>query len=314
MLSFLMKRLAQALLIIWMVSLVTFALVNLAPGGPSILANMSFTDVERGRIAADFGLNAPLHVRYLDWVTSAVRFEFGYSYQYSMPVGELIADRLPNTLVLGGCALLISVVVGIPLGVLSATRRNSLIDYLATTFSFFGLSIPAFWLGILLIMFFGVTLNWLPTGGLSSSREFDLLERLAHLVLPATVLATVTLPNIVRYTRSSMLQALNQDYVRTAKAKGLVSRVVLYKHTLRNALFPVVTVIGLLVPQLLSGSVITEQVFAWPGMGRLAVQSALARDYPLVMGLSLVASVLAVVTNLFVDMLYAVLDPRVKLE
>ncbi|HEX7004331.1 MAG TPA: ABC transporter permease [Trueperaceae bacterium] len=312
--SFLIKRLAQAVLVIWLVSLITFTVVNLAPGGPSILANMSFSEVERERIAADFGLDAPLHLRYLAWISSALRLDFGSSYQYSMPVGELIADRLPNTLLLGGAALLISVLVGIPLGVLSATRRYSVLDYLATTFSFFGLSIPAFWLGILLIMLFGVTLNWLPTGGLSASRGFDLLDRLTHLVLPASVLATVTLPNIVRYTRSSMLQVLGQDYVRTARAKGLVDRVVLYKHTLRNALFPVVTVIGLLVPQLLSGSVITEQVFAWPGMGRLAVQSALARDFPLVMGLSLVASILVVMTNLIVDMFYALLDPRVKLE
>lgn len=312
--AYLARRLLQALLVIWIVTVITFLMVNLSPGGPSILMSMEFTEVERERIRADFGLDAPLHIRYGRWMGAALNLDFGNSFRYGMPVRDLIGERLPNTLLLGGTALALSILIGIPLGILSATRRYSLLDYLTTTFSFLGLSIPAFWFGILLIMYFGVAWNLLPTGGMGSGPEFNLANRIAHLVLPATVLATVTLPHILRYMRSSMLQVLQEDYVRTARAKGLVDWLVLYKHALRNALFPVITVIGLLVPQLLSGSVITEQVFAWPGLGRLAVQSALARDYPLVMGVGLVAAFLVVASNLLVDLVYAKLDPRVKLD
>lgn len=306
------RRLLQAVVIVWLVSVIAFAMVNLAPGGPSLLANMQFTEEQRDRIRADFGLDAPLLDRYLLWIGGVVRLDFGISFRYGTPVAELILDRLPNTLLLGGTALLISVLIGIPLGVVSATRRSSWLDYVATTFSFLGLSIPAFWLGIMLIILFGVNLGWLPTGGIAGRGGFDVVDRLAHLVLPATVLATVTLPHIVRYMRSSMLQVLKDDYVRTARAKGVPATRVLFKHALRNAMFPVITVIGLLVPQLLSGAVITEQVFAWPGMGRLAVQSALARDFPLVMGIALVGSVLVVLTNFLVDVAYTYLDPRVQ--
>jgi peptide/nickel transport system permease protein len=225
-----------------------------------------------------------------------------------------IAQRLPNTLVLAGTALLVSVVVGIPMGVYAALRRGKLPDFVLAVFSVMGLSVPAFWLGIILILVLSVNLNLLPSSGVATTgSEANLVDRLQHLVMPALVLSTTVLPYVVRFTRSALLEVLQQDYVRTASAKGLSRLRVVYVHALRNALVPVVSIIGTLVPRLFGGSVVTEAVFGWPGMGRLAVEAANGRDYPLIVGITVSVAVLVVLSSLAVDLAYVWLDPRIRL-
>ncbi|HEV7664051.1 MAG TPA: ABC transporter permease, partial [Chloroflexota bacterium] len=218
------------------------------------------------------------------------------------------------TLLLAGTALLVSIVAGIPLGVIAALRRNSLPDFVVALVSVVGLSVPAFWLGIILILVLSVNLNWLPSSGIAATgSEGDLGDRLLHLLMPALVLSTTVLPYVVRFTRSALLDVLSQEYVRTATAKGLSRVRVVYGHALRNALGPVVSIIGTLVPRLVGGSVVTEAVFGWPGMGRLAVEAAAGRDYPLIVGITVIVSAVVVLSSLIVDMAYTWLDPRIRL-
>ncbi|MDP9265396.1 MAG: ABC transporter permease [Chloroflexota bacterium] len=295
------------------VSALTFFFVNLAPGGPSSLMRFDVTAEQRETLIRNMGLDRPVPERYLAWLGAALHGDLGASLLTDEPVSRRIGDRLPNTLELVGAALALSLVLGIPMGVLQALRRNSWLDHVLTLVSALGLSIPVFWLGIVLILLFAVTLHALPSSGVASVGEDSFGDRLAHLLLPAIVLATTILPTIVRYTRSAMVEVLTQDYVRTATAKGLARRIVVYVHALRNALIPVVSAIGALVPRLLGGTVVTEAVFGWPGMGRLALEAANGRDYPLVVGVVVVVAVLAVLSSLVVDIAYTRLDPRVRL-
>ncbi|MCL6450367.1 MAG: ABC transporter permease [Acetobacteraceae bacterium] len=313
--SYLIKRMMQAVAVVFIITVVTFAIVNLAPGGPSILVSMESTAEEREALKAKLGLGQPLPVRYWKWMNALLHGDLGRSFSDGRPVAEAIGQRLPNTLLLGGAALALSVALALPAGVVSATRRYSLCDYLVTLFSFLGLSVPAFWFAIVLILLFSVRLHWLPSSGMATvGLGFSLFDRVAHLVMPAVVLSTVTMPQIVRFTRSSLLEVLGQDYVRTARAKGVPERGVVYRHALRNALIPVVTVIGLLLPALVGGAVITETVFGWPGMGSLALAAAVGRDYPMVMGVTLVVGTVVVLANLGVDLAYGLLDPRIRYE
>jgi len=296
------------------VSAITFGLVNLAPGGPSSLMRMDATPEQRAALSHRLGLDQPVPVRYLQWLGGAVRGDLGVSLSSSEPVAVRIGQRLPNTLVLAASALGVSIVLGIPLGVLGALRRNTLPDVVVAIISVLGLSVPAFWLGIILILLLSVELNWLPSSGVAAAGgEGDLGDRIVHLLMPALVLSTTVLPYVVRFTRSALLEVLGQDYVRTATAKGLSRVRVVYGHALRSALIPVVSIIGTLVPRLVGGSVVTEAVFGWPGMGRLAVEAANGRDYPLIVGITVVVSVVVVVTSLLVDLAYGWLDPRVRL-
>jgi len=246
------------------------------------------------------------------WTASAMRADFGRSFSDRRRVNEVIAERLPNTLLLGGAALALSILIGVPAGIISATRRYSVTDHTVTFASFIGLSIPVFWLAIILILFFSVRLHWLPASGMATiGAPYSLSDRLAHLLMPAVVLATATLPNLVRFMRSALIEEIGQDYVRTARAKGLMARRVLSHHAVRNALIPVVTVLGVLIPRLVGGAVITETIFGWPGMGQLAVASATGRDYPMVMALTVVVAIVVIITNLMVDLAYGWLDPRI---
>jgi peptide/nickel transport system permease protein len=224
-----------------------------------------------------------------------------------------IEQRLPNTLILSALALGASIVIGIPMGVASALRRGTPTDYALATVSLLGLSVPAFWLGIMLILTFSVNLQLLPSSGLETSGSTSLVDRLSHLVMPTIVLATTVLPTVVRFTRSAMLEVLGQDYVRTATAKGLSKSKVNYVHALRNALVPVISVIGTLVPRLVGGAVVTEAVFGWPGMGRLAVEAANGRDYALIVGITVVVAAVVIITSLVVDLAYTWIDPRIRL-
>jgi peptide/nickel transport system permease protein len=306
--------LSQGAIVLVLVSAITFLLVNLAPGGPSSLMRMDATPEQREALTRRLGLDQPLPLRYMQWLGGALHGDFGTSLSSNEPVATRIAQRLPNTLVLAIVSLGLSIVLGIPLGVMAALRRNTLVDVLVALASVFGLSIPAFWLGIMLILTLSVNLNWLPSSGITTSGgDGDVLDRLAHLIMPALVLSTTVLPYVVRFTRSALLEVLNQDYVRTATAKGLARVRVVYGHALRNALVPVVSIVGTLVPRLVGGAVVTEAVFGWPGMGRLAVEAANGRDYPLIVAITVVVAGVVVLTSLIVDLAYTWLDPRIRL-
>lgn len=260
------------------------------------------------------GLDQPIYVQYWRWLLELLQGNLGTSYSLGSPVSELVAQRLPPTMLLAGTALGFAVLTGIPLGVLSAVKRNSVIDHGVTMLSFFGLSMPVFWYGLLLILAFSVRLQWLPAGGIVTVGQESFGDLMMHLILPALVLGTVHMAEITRYTRSSVLAVLRQDYIRTARAKGLRELVVMKKHALRNALIPVVTVIGLMLPRIAAGAAITEQVFAWPGMGQLAVRAAFQRDYPTIMGVTLVISAVVALSSLLTDLLYTAVDPRIRYE
>ncbi|MBI4279983.1 MAG: ABC transporter permease, partial [Armatimonadetes bacterium] len=232
-----------------------------------------------------------------------------------LPTTRLVLERVPNTLLLSGAALGLAVIAALPLGIASAVRRYSVVDYAATVTAFLGVSIPVFWLGIMFIIIFSVHLRWLPSAGMVTAGEpFRYSDLLRHLIMPAAVLSTFPTAQLARYTRSSMVEVVAQDYIRTARAKGLAEIAVLGRHAFRNALIPVVTVLGVIVPRLLGGTVITESIFAWPGLGRLAVDSAITRDYPVIMGITMFVAVLVILGNLAADLAYVALDPRIKLE
>ena len=312
---YLVRRLAQGAAVLFVVSAVVFAIVHAAPGGPALLNNPDVDPKMAKEMEKQLGLDDPIPVQYARWLRNAVRGNLGRSYQHSLGTAELLWARIPNTLLLSGTALLIAVVLAVPLGMISAVYRYSALDYAATVTAFVGVSIPVFWLAILLIIVFSVTLGWLPSSGmLTVGLPFSMRDRLLHLLMPSIVLATFPLAQLTRYVRSSMVDALAQDYVRTARAKGLPEREVLGRHALRNALIPMVTVLGVLTPRLLGGAVVTETIFAWPGLGRLAVEAAITRDYPVILGATLLVSTLVVLSNLITDFLYVVIDPRIALR
>ena len=302
------------------ISLVIFTLINLAPGDPytSMIDPNISADDKRVMLEA-IGYYDPLPVKYVKWVGRAVRGDLGYSIRYKEPVTRVIARNLNNTLILSISALILSVLVAVPIGVISATRKNTLFDNLITVFSFIGLSIPVFFFGMLMIKFLAFDLNLFPISGMTSiGQEMTgfqaLLDLIHHMALPVTVLAMVNMASLMRYTRSSMLEVVMQDYVRTARAKGLKERIVIYKHALKNALIPVVTVVCISIGYLLSGALLTETVFSWPDMGTLVYQSILNRDYPLVTASTMVISIFILLSNLLADIIYGVIDPRIKFE
>ncbi len=311
--AFLLRRLGQSLVLLLLVTMVTFLLIHQAPGGPSVLLNPDVSREDAARLRTTLGLDDPLPVQYVRWLGGAARLNFGRSYVQTQPVTQVIASRLPATLVLAGLSLVLALAVAIPLGILAAVRRNSIFDNLAAFISLFGVAVPVFWYGLVLIIVFGVWLHILPSGGIADdTTQFNLGDRIAHLVLPTVVLGTTAMAQFTRYMRSGMVAVLSDDYVRTARAKGLAERDVLMRHALRNALIPVVTVIGVVIPRLIGGAAITEKVFSYPGMGSLAVDSAFQRDYPVVMGVTLLVGVAVILGNLLTDVLYGLIDPRIR--
>lgn len=311
---YVITRIGHSIVLLVFVSILTFVLIHAAPGGPAILLAPEMSGEQIKQAARSLGLDQPLPIQYLRWLGNVARGRLGQSYGAGLPVLGLIVDRLPATLELVATGLLLSVVTGVLVGVVSAIHRYSLVDHLTTGVAFFGMSVPVFWLGIMLIIVFSTSFRLLPSAGAYSlGASASVGDRLAHLVLPAVVLATANLAQIARYARSSMLEVLNAEFLRTARAKGVSARGVIYHHALRNALIPIVTVVALAVPRLVGGVAITESVFAWPGMGQLAVDSALQRDYPMIMGITLVVSTVVVLTNFLTDLSYLILDPRVEL-
>jgi peptide/nickel transport system permease protein len=319
--KYLVRRLLAAIPVVIGVSLVTFTLMHAAGGGyvPGISDDPRLSQATVAALRHEYGLDQPWPVQYGLWLWNLLHGDFGRSMVDGTRVSSHIADRLPNTLELTVTAILLGVALSIPIGVLSARRRGSRLDNALTTLSTAGVAVPEFWLGLMLILLLAVIpaqhmgAPLLPSSGATSSFEGgDPLDRLAHLVLPAIVLAFAYLSIWSRFTRSSMLETLSQDYVRTARAKGMTERRVVYRHALRNSVIPLVTLVGLELPGLVSGGVIVEVVFGWPGIGRFAYERALAFDYTTVMGLTTFASVLVVGGNLVADMMYAVLDPRIR--
>ncbi|MDQ7843137.1 MAG: ABC transporter permease [Armatimonadota bacterium] len=313
---YVLRRLTVMVPILLGITVVSYVIMSLTPGDPVqmlISPSMSAEDMAIRRKA--LGLDQPVHIRYVKWLGELVRGNLGYSFSSGAPVTRRVGERIIPTLKLTGTALLLSYLIGIPVGVVAATRRYSTTDYLVTVITFLGISLPTFFLGLAGIYIFALRLRWLPVGGtMTLGGEGGFLDGLHHLILPAGVLAVAGAGVVARYVRSSLLEVLGQDYVRTARAKGLAEALVLRRHALRNALIPVITLAGLQIPALLAGAVITEQVFEWPGMGRLTIEAINQRDYPVMMAITLITAVLVAAGNLLADIAYAAADPRIHYE
>jgi peptide/nickel transport system permease protein len=314
---YIFRRLVQAVPMLVGISFAAFVLMRLAPGGPMAIyaQNPTMSEADMRRIEHNLGLDQPIHIQYLKWATGMATGNLGYSYRTGRPVGGTILERVPATIQLMGCAYLIAITLGITTGIVSAIRRYSLFDYCATTGAMVGLSVPTFWFGLVVIIVFAAMLHWIPSGGIATlGAPFSIRDRLIHLVGPATVLGLWMTATWSRYTRSSVLEVVGQDYIRTARAKGLRARSILLRHTLRNALIPLITLAGLEFRNLFGGALVTETVFSWPGVGRLYLDSLNYQDYSVILGLLLVTSVMVLAGSLLADILYAVVDPRVRLR
>jgi peptide/nickel transport system permease protein len=325
---YILRRLAGAVPLLLGIATIIFCLIHLAPGDPTLIymaPGLSSEVLQQMR--ANFGLDDPLHIQYVKWMGSMLTGDLGYSWSHSRPVLDVLLAVLPNTLILSACALAVAFLFGIVLGTVQAVRQYSAMDSVLSVVLLFFYSMPSFWLALMLILTFSLFARnvwewpiWFPASGIYGS-GYDalplverLLERARHLVLPTLSLALVLTAGIARYMRGSMLEVVRQDFVRTAHAKGLPERVVVFKHALRNALLPIVTLVGLYIPFLLSGALFIEYVFAWPGMGRTLYEAILTRDYALVMAGTFLFATIVVVANLIADVLYAVIDPRIRYE
>jgi len=331
---YIIKRLLQIIPVVLGVTLIAFALIHLAPGDPvRTMLGQHATQQEIDEIRDKYGLNRPLYEQYFIWLGDVLKGDLGRSIVTHEQVTTEIGSRFPNTIELAIAAMIFAILIGVVAGVISATKQYSVADYSVMGLALFGISMPVFWLGIMLMMIFGVFLGWLPIGGridllipyqsITGFMVIDsiitlngaaLISVLEHLILPAIALGTIPMAIIARTTRSSMLEVLRQDFIRTERAKGLSERKVIYKHAIRNAMVPVVTVIGLNFGLLLSGAILTETVFSWPGVGRLVVDAVYARDYPLVIGCILIFALVFVIVNLITDILYTYIDPRIHYE
>lgn len=315
--AYLTRRLLQMIPLLVGITVVLFAVIQAAPGGPEEMLVQSGRFIDPQVLEAyreRLGVDQPVHVQYARWIGAAVKGDLGISFSTTRPVSEMILERLPATLELMGAAFLLAALLAFAIGTLSAVRQYSWFDHACTGLSFLGIAMPVFWFGLILQLVFGVWLRWLPVSGTGTVGAGGFGDHLLHLVLPALVLSFRYVAGWSRYLRSSMLQALRADYVRTARAKGMRERTVVGVHALRNALVPVVSIMALNLAGLFSGAVITETVFAWPGIGRMFVQAMFSRDYPLLMGILLLGSVMVVVFNLVADLVYGLLDPRIRYE
>jgi peptide/nickel transport system permease protein len=317
MLPYIGRRLLRSVPLLIGVSLIGFALMHLAPGGPLAVYTLNPTitnqDIERIRIV--FGLDQPIYIQYFKWATGMLTGNWGNTFFGGRPVLDVILERLPATFLLMGSALSVAILIGCTIGVLGAVRRYSVFDMLATSGAVVALSFPTFWFGLMAIYLFAIKLGLLPSGGMNELGEEDnLLDLLRHLILPVMVLALVITAVWSRYTRSSFLEVLHQDYMRTAKAKGLRAPARLLRHALPNALKPLIALLGLELPALFSGALVTETIFGWPGMGRLFVDALNMKEYPILMGMIMFTAGFVIAGNLIADILIALLDPRVRLS
>lgn len=322
--TYALRRLLQTVPILFIISILLFLLVRAAPGGPLTAArrNPNISKEQLEAIEEQLGLNDPLPVQYGRWLGGMLNGDLGESIKFRRPVSEMISERVPNTLILVGASFLVTLLFAIPIGILSARKPYSPFDYTMTTVTFVGQAIPVYWLGLGLIVIFYVTIKnpftgdpLFPVGGMNSrGREGDLLDTLWHLILPVTALSLGWIAWYSRFLRSSMLDVLHEDYIRTARAKGLADRWVYYKHALRNAILPLVTLIALDLPSLFAGALFVETIFSWPGMGRLFWDAAKGRDYPVLLGVVMLTAILIIGCNIIADLAYGWLNPQVKYE
>lgn len=312
--SFILKRLVNLIPTLLVVGIIVFIITRMIPGDPASVMlgpQASVEDVENLR--EELGLNKSMPSQFISYVGDLAQLNLGYSYSYSESVIGLILERFPNTVILALAALLIAVVIGIPAGIFAARKQNTIIDYVVMLVSLVGVSMPIFWLGIMLVLFFSVNLGWFPATGMGNISD-GLWTYLKHLILPAFALATIPMATFARITRSSMLEVISQDYIKTARSKGIKEHLVIGKHAFKNALTPILTVLGMQISNLLGGAVLTETIFSWPGMGRLIVDAIDKRDFVVVQGTVIFIAFIFVLVNLVVDVLYKVVNPKVNLE
>ena len=311
---YLVRRLLQMIPILFGVSIVIFIIVHSTPGNPyAYMFGPKVDPAVKEKRLREMGFYDPLPIQYLRWLKQTVSGNLGYSVHSGVPVIDLLKSRIPNTLILTGSAFVLALVLAIPIGVISATRHYSWIDYTVTSFAFMGISLPSFFGALVAVYLLAVKWPVFPMNGITTPGEpFRLTDMLYHLVLPATSLALRDMAGFARYTRSSMLEILRQDYVRTARAKGLPERIVVYKHALRNGMIPIITLLGLSLPTLFGGTIIFESIFAWPGMGLLTIEAVSRRDYAILMSVNMFFALLVIIGNLIADILYAVADPRIR--
>lgn len=336
--QYLIRRALQSIPLLLVISVIVFILIQLTPGGPmaAFEENPNLSPEDLARLEEQLGLNQPIHVKYFQWISKIVQGDWGFSQTTRRPVLEEIGERLPNTLQLMAIAFAITLSIGLPIGILSALKQYSIFDHVATSFAFIGQAIPVFWFGLILIIVFHVWANnpvdadgvfaishiWdcdtckplFPGGGMNTYGMDDppLSDRIVHLILPVTMLGIVGLGTYARYMRASMLEVIHQDYIRTARAKGFSEKIVVFRHALKNAAIPIVTIAALELPTLFGGALFTETIFSWPGIGRLFYRAAQRVDYPLLMGIILINAVLIIIFNLIADIVYAYLDPRIR--
>ncbi len=317
MFKYIIKRLLYAIPVFLGITFAIYLLINLAPGGPlSVLASsgeMSLSDLEALKIS--MGLDKPIVVRYFIWLGDLFRGDMGVSYRTSQEVSLMISQRVIPSLTLTGTGIIGAVLIGVPLGIISAYKQNSIWDHISTFIAFIGASVPNFFLSLLLIYVLAVKLKLFPTSGMQSSGQAgNIADFLRHLALPAFVCGIQPIGNYIKQTKSSVLEVLNEEYIKTARSKGLTNTVIVLKHAFRNALIPVVTTISLTIPFLIGGAVVTEQIFAWPGIGSLMITAITGRDYPVIMGVAVMICGVVLVANLVLDLIYAALDPRIKFK
>jgi len=314
--QYILRRILQAFPLLLLISIGVFALIHFVPGGPLtvFLSNPQVRPEDIERLQRSLGLDRPLTEQYARWLLNFVRGDWGFSFADGRPVADRILERIPPTIELMGAGFLLAGIIALPLGVFTALHRRTAFDYTCTILAFVGISMPVYWLGLMLQLGFGLHLRWLPMSGRQSFGGGDALDHLLHLIMPACVLAVVHVAVWSRYLRSSMIDALAQPYMTTARAKGLTNMLLLLRHALRNALLPLVTAVSMDVAFLLSGAVITESIFAWPGVGGLFVDSIFRRDYTVIMGVLMIGAVSVILVNLVADVLYAYIDPRIRVE
>lgn len=315
--QYIVRRIMFGIVTFFGITIIVYAMTSFAPGSPldAMLADPGMTAGEVARRTSQWGLDKPIYLQYFTWLGQLLRGNLGFSYRTSQSVMAMVGQRLGPTLLLTFASLLLAYLIAVPVGVFSATHPYSLGDYISSTAVLIVTAFPGFFLGMVFIYLFAVKLPILPMGGMyGSSSHKTALSMLDHLIMPATCLALQQLGNVMRQVRSSMREVLGEDYVRTARAKGLGENTVVYRHAFRNALIPVATLFSTSLPFLIGGAVVTEQVFSWPGMGQLMVTSILARDYPVIMGITVVVSLFVLIGNLLVDLLYGLLDPRIRYD
>ena len=319
--TYFLRRILQIIPVLLGITILVFFIVHNTPGDPtSKMMDPNMTIAEKERLKEKFGVDKPIIVQYYDWISEVAHGNLGFSWKFQRPVTQVMGERMLSTFYLAFVSLIIALLIGIPAGVISATRQYTKLDYFFTIFSLIGISIPSFFFALLLIKALAIDHQFFPLSGMTTpgSSDWTFVEQMKdigiHTVLPAIVLGLGSTASFMRYTRSSMLEVIRQDYIRTARSKGLSERVVIYKHALRNALIPIITLLGFWIPALFSGALITEQVFAWPGMGLLGYQAVTDRDYPLLMGVNLFLSLLTLIGNLMADVFYGFADPRIKYD